>query len=161
MNKNDVPETFGVFNPVNHVVIAFPSSRALDGAVQALEQAGLSAQSLVQYTPEEMIRQSDAELAKASPLAAVGQELNLVKAHRELAAKGHCFLVVPAGDDDQLDTIRRVAEQHGAVRAQRYGRVMIEELIGVGEGLGQRHESPDTGLDAQTTTGREPISRER
>jgi hypothetical protein len=161
MNKNDVPESFGVFNPVNHVVIAFPSAASLDDAIHDFEGCGFEASSLAHYTPEEMIRQADAEIAKASPLAAIGQELNLVKAQRELALQGHSFLVVPIGDDKRIDEIRSIAERHGAARAQRYGRAMIEELIEPGDGLQQRRESWDSGLDAQTRTGREPHSERR
>jgi len=154
MDKNSPPESFGAFKPVNHVVIALPSADAVDAAARELEEAGIG--EIVQYTPEDMIRQADQELANASSVAAVGQELNLVRAHRELALKGHGFLVVPAGDDSQLSRIKEIAQRHRAARTQRYGRFIIEELMEVGEGLTQVGESPARGLDAQTVTGTEP-----
>ena len=154
MDRNSPPESFGAFKPVNHVVIALPSATDLDAAAHELEHAGIG--DIVHYTPEDMIRQADEELGKASSVAAIGQELNLVRAHRELALKGHGFLVVPAGDDAQLGRIKEIALRHHAARAQRYGRFIIEELLEVGEGLTQVGESPARGLDAQTISGTEP-----
>jgi len=161
MDKRDIPHSFGAFSPTNHVVIALPSQQALDGAVRALHDEGFADEELTRYTPEEMVAQADQDIEHASLGASVGQELNLVKSHRELAARGHSFLVVPAGNDERVRTITRVAEEHGASRAQRYGRLMIEELIEPGEGFTQVSESPDRGLDAQTLTGREPPGQGR
>lgn len=159
MDKRDVPHSFGAFSPTNHVVVALPSQQALDGAMQALRDEGFSGEDLVTYTPQEMVAQADQDIAHAGVGASIGQELNLVKSHRDLALRGHSFLVVPAKDDECVRTITRIAEQHGASRAQRYGRLMIEELIEVGEGLGQVAESPERGLDAQTHSGKEQSPR--
>jgi hypothetical protein len=156
MDKQHKPESFGTFKPVHHVVIAFPEESDLQAAVRALADAGIAEQDLVRYAPQEMQRQAEHDIANASPLASVGQELNLVKAHRELAATGHWFLVVPCGRNEaNVPTITQIARAHHATRAQRYGSLMIEELLDVGEGLPQAHESPDSGLDAQTRSGRE------
>jgi len=160
MDKQHPPESFGAFRPVNHVVIALPSAQALDAAADELGRAGLDEGEMTRYTPQEMMAQADQELAQASPVAAIGQELNLVKAQRELAAQGHSFLVVPAGDDRQVQTIARVAREQHAARAQRYGRVLIEELIEPGDELPQVNESPDSGLDAHTRSGEESGRRD-
>lgn len=155
MDKTRPPESFGAFKPVNHVVIAFPSEEALEAALQDLRRAGVEAEQVVRYRPEEMMAQADRELHEASPVAAVGQELNLVRAHRELAQAGHHFLVVPAKGSQEVERAARIARERGATRAQRYGRMIIEELIEVGEGLPQVAESPARGLDAQTRSGEE------
>jgi hypothetical protein len=156
MDKQHKPESFGTFKPVNHVVVAFPDEADLQAAVRALSDAGIAAQDLARYSPDEMQRQAEHDIANASPLASVGQELNLVKAHRELAAQGHWFLVVPCDRDEvNVPVITKIAREHHATRAQRYGSLMIEELLDVGDGLPQTSESPDSGLDAQTRTGRE------
>ena len=47
-------------------------------------------------TDREMLSQIEQDLQKASSLAAVGQELNLIKAHRALAERGYHWLVVHA-----------------------------------------------------------------
>ena len=147
MNKTDLPESFGVFKPVGHIVIAFPSDGDMQAAVAALAQQGLVGAGLVRYTPAEMVRQVDAEVQAASPLASMGQELNLIKAHRALAERGCSFLVVPAADGALAERISAVARMHHAVVAQRYGRFIIEELISPPTGEPQVFESPARGLD--------------
>ncbi len=147
MNKTDVPESFGVFKPVGHVVIAFPAASDLQAAVAGLAQQGLVGAGLVRYTPAEMLEQVDAEIQAASPLASMGQELNLIKAHRTLAERGCSFLVVPAANDTLAGRIAAVARVHHAVVAQNYGRFIIEELISTPAGDSQIFESPARGLD--------------
>jgi hypothetical protein len=102
-----------------------------------------------------MKRQADIDIEQAGVLAGIGQELNLVKAHRELAEQGHSFLVVKADNDDRTQQVADIARRFNAARAQKYGRLLIEELIDVGSDERQVAESPDRGLDAQTRSGRE------
>src|SRR5687767_13974210 len=101
MKKDDRPEAFGVFKPVGHVVVSFPPDADVDGALGALREAGFNDHDVVHYSPQEMVAQVDAELATASPLSGIGQEQNLVKAHRALAEQGYAFLVVDAASDDR------------------------------------------------------------
>ena len=149
------PTSFGVFKPVGHVVVAFAPGTDLDAVCRELAEQGFDADAVQQLSPAQMIEQADGDIARASPMAAIGQELNLVKAQRELAVIGHSFLVVEAPKDEQAGRVAAVAERHGATRAQHYGRWLIEELIGVGTTDRQVSESPDRGLDAQTDSGRE------
>jgi hypothetical protein len=155
MQSGEHPSTLGAFKPVGHVVIAFPKDVDLDAAQRALMEAGRPADAIVRMSSEQMIAQADHDLATASPIAAVGQELNLVRTHRELAASGHSFFVVAARGDN-VESVAEVARRFHATRAQRYGRFIIEELIDVGSDEKQVSESPDRGLDAQTVSGREP-----
>ncbi len=150
--------SFGVFKPVGHLVISLPDARAADAAAQAMRDAGLDAGGIRRYSDREMTEQIDADIARASPLAAVGQELNLVRAHRALAAQGYHFLVVHVPDSGARLPAQRLADlarEHGALRAQRYGNFIIEELIERPGQLPQVGESPDRGLDAQTPSGLE------
>ena len=105
MDKNNIPESFGVFKPVGHVVITFRTASDLQAAEAALSEGGFAASDMVRYTPAEMIAQVDAEVEKASPLAALGQDLNLIKAHRELAQEGCSFLVVHAPEQDRKSVV--------------------------------------------------------
>ncbi|MBN9206253.1 hypothetical protein [Methylibium petroleiphilum] len=156
MSQHEVPEAYGVFKPVGHVVISFPSDADLRFAQAALVEAGFHGRDTVRsYTPAAMIEQIDAQLADASPLASLGQELNLVKAHRALAERGYHWLVVRAPSDDQARQVASVARRFNAERAQKYGRLIVEELIEHGDDLPQVAESPARGLDAQTVSGRE------
>jgi hypothetical protein len=152
---SDAPRSFGVFKPVGHVVISFPSEADADRAADALAELGLPPGSVRHYSDREMLHQIDQDIAGASPLASVGQEMNLVLAHRVLAEKGYHWLLVYAGDDELAARIADIAKRCGAERAQHYGRFIIEELIERPGGLAQVAESPDRGLDAQTPSGKE------
>jgi hypothetical protein len=153
MDKNKVPESFGVFKPVGHVVITFRTAGDLQAAEVALQDQGLAASEMVRYTPAEMISQVDAEVERASPLASIGQDLNLIKAHRERALEGCSFLVVHAPEQATVAKVDAVANKLNAVAAQRYGRFVTEELIDDAAG-NQTNESPDTGLDEAAVAGR-------
>ncbi len=147
MDKHHHPVSFGVFKPVGHTVIAWRSAADLQAAVQALQAEGFAPDALTRYTPAEMLTQADLDLSAASPLAAMGQELNLVKAQRELAAAGCSFLVVHAPGDDEMARLDAVLARSPAVTAQRYGRLLIEELVATPPGVTQVAESPERGLD--------------
>ena len=144
------PESFGVFKPVGHVVIAFADGHACSQAADRLGASGLAADAVVRYDPERMKAQVEADLAHASPLASLGQEMNLVKAHRDFAERGYHFLVVRARDDEEAQRVAMIARDLGAQRAQYYGRFTIEELIEPGGSGPQVFESPSRGLDTGT-----------
>ncbi|MEO8543640.1 MAG: hypothetical protein ABI434_08660 [Burkholderiaceae bacterium] len=147
MEKSNPPRSFGVFKPTGHTVIAFESVALLETAVKALGEQGFVASEIVRYTPQEMLAQTDSDLVTASGMASVGQELNLIKAHRELAQKGSSFLVVSAPDDDQAKRVDTVIHGMHTTAAQRYGTFIVEELVDKADGDNQVFESPDRGLD--------------
>jgi hypothetical protein len=154
MDKNHVPISFGVFKPVGHIVMALRSSDDLQAAQRALQAEGFDAAALVAYTPQEMTDQVDAEVPHASVLAGVGQELNLILAHRALAQGGCSFLVVATPDQGLIDRATSVARSVPAVAAQLYGHFVIEELIEPAHGhTGQVFESIERGLDLPVARG--------
>ncbi|MEQ6436404.1 hypothetical protein V8Z74_15425 [Comamonas sp. w2-DMI] len=146
---------YGVFKPVGHMVISFANASLADKGYEVLEKLHFGPSDIHRYTDREMLAQIDADLAKASPVASVGQELNLIKAHRALAERGYHWLVVRVGSDDHARQAAAALRTTGAERAQLYGRFIIEELIAHPTDLPQVRESPDSGLDAQTPSGRE------
>lgn len=149
------PRSFGVFKPTGHVVISFPSAEQAGLAMQRLQAIGLGDDAVLHYTDTEMLRQIDDDRQQASPLASMGQELNLVLAHQALAERGYHWLVVRASDDALARQVADLARGCGAERAQAYGRFIIEELIAHDADLPQVSESTDRGLDAQTASGLE------
>jgi hypothetical protein len=155
VNTNDKTEAFGVFKPVGHVIVAFAQAADAEAAHKQLQREAFTADDIRAYTPEQMKNQADIDIEQAGVLAGIGQELNLVKAHRELAAQGYSFLVVKATNDEATQRVADIARRFHAQRAQKYGRLIIEELIEVGTGDKQVAESPDRGLDSQTVSGRE------
>lgn len=136
-----------MFKPVGHVVVGFRNAADQQSALAALQRAGFAEGDIAAYTPEQMIRQADIDIEQAGVLAGIGQELNLVKSHRAMAVDGQSFLVVRAPGDDPSAEVAKIAQRCRATRAQKYGHLMIEELIDPSGGGTQSSESPDTGLD--------------
>ena len=102
MDKANPPRAFGVFKPAGHTLIAFADGRRMEEAARELLDDGFQAGEVVRYSPTDMIAQVDSDVHTASPLASVGQDLNLVKAHRALAEGGCSFLVVETPDDKKV-----------------------------------------------------------
>lgn len=155
MDKTDEQQAYGVFKPTGHVVISFPSREQADAAAQALAAIGIDGDAVRRLSDREMLAQTARDMQHGDALANLGQEMNLVKAHRALAELGYHWLVVRAGDDAQERRVAELAREHGAERAQAYGRFVIEELIEHDTDEPQVAESPDRGLDAQTPSGTE------
>lgn len=149
------PRAYGVFKPVGHMVVSFPTAAQADDGVAALQALERPARDIRRYSDREMLAQIEEDLRQASPVAAVGQELNLVKAHQALAERGYHWLVVRVDNDEAARTAADALKAAGAERAQLYGRFIIEELIEHAADLPQVSESPDRGLDAQTPSGHE------
>jgi hypothetical protein len=158
--------SFGVYKPEGHVVMSFANAEDADAAMLALRDAGVAGEpgddsaapterSVRRFSDRQMLEQAEADIARASPLANLGQELNLVKAQRDLAALGYHFLAVKADDDEQARHVAEIGRAHRAERAQYYGRFIVEELIEHSTDTAQVAESPDRGLDAQTPSGEE------
>lgn len=88
-----------MFKPTGHVVLSFPTAAHAQAAAHQLQTIGLPDEVVHAYTDQEMLRQIDHDRQHASALASIGQEMNLVLAHRALAARGYHWLLVRAGDD--------------------------------------------------------------
>ena len=101
----------------------------MEAAATALGDQGFGEQEIVRYSPTEMKAQAELDLDRASPLAELGYEVKLVRAHRELADQGYSFLMVHAPKSDQVTQVADVARRFHAERAQKYGNFVIEELI--------------------------------
>ena len=154
MDRED-KTSFGVFKPEGHTVISFASAEQAARAHAALGELGLQGDDVRRYTDREMLSQIEHDIERASPLASVGQEMNLVLAHKALAERGYHWLVVRTPEDELARRVADCVKPLGAERAQRYGRFIIEELIEHPGEPPQVAESPDRGLDAGTRSGRE------
>jgi hypothetical protein len=152
------PTSFGVFKPVDHVLMSFASAAESDSAVAALLGAGFSDSEMFRYTPAEMQVQAAQDIGNATGLASMGQDLNLVKAHLALAQQGQSFVVVSTPNDETVKRAADVATRCCATRAQRYGTLIVEELIAPGTSPQQTAESPDRGLDQQAPARMDVLS---
>jgi hypothetical protein len=153
MNNSNSQTAYGVFKPVGHVLASFPSERDARSAVEALKTAGFP--EVAFYPAAEVLERAERDIRNSGVLANIGQELNLVKQQRDLAEQGHPFVTVLAPEDDAARRAADIIARYNADRAQKFGRLIIEELIEPGTGQRQARESPDTGLDPQTRSGNE------
>lgn len=147
--------SFGVFKPAGHTVISFATAAQALAARAALATMGLPTEVVRYYTDIEMLSQIEHDLQRASPLASIGQELNLVLAHKAQAERGYHWLVVSTPGRDLAHRVAETVKPLGAERAQHYGHLIIEELIAHPGDMPQVAESPDRGLDAGTPSGLE------
>jgi hypothetical protein len=156
-NHPDIPNAVenpirsdGVLPPENKIFMAFQSPDDLQGALNALLDAGFQESELLVFSPQQMRRQMQTNIDHAGPLASIGQDMNLLKTHLALAEQGHGYVVVLWPKSDHEELITQVAVEHNAARAQKFGRLIIEELVEPHPGQQQHFESPDRGLDRET-----------
>lgn len=144
---NPHPTSFGAFKPEGHVLLRLPDSQAREAAQAALLQAGVPEADIRAYTDQDMLQQAEADLARASAAADFGQELNLLRFHRESSLAGCHWLLVKAANEDAARRMAGIAQPQGATLAQYYGSFLIVELIQSPRQEPQRTESPARGLD--------------
>ena len=155
MNNSNSQTAYGVFKPVGHVLASFPTERDARSAVEALKHGRVSQRRVTIRPRTKCSSVRSATSRNAGVLANIGQELNLVKQQRDLAEQGHPFVSVLAEEDEAARRAADIIARYNADRAQKFGRLIIEELIEPGTGQRQAKESPDTGLDPQTHSGHE------
>jgi len=151
MDANQRLDPNSALDRVGHVIVSFPPQAELRGALAALVDAGFSNDDVIVFSAEQMTRQARLDIANAGMLASIGQDLNLMKADLERAERGCSFLVVRAGDDDKAAVVAGIARRFNASRAQKYGLLLIEELLPNASDDRQVFESGDRGLDDVAT----------
>ena len=52
-----------------------------------------------------------------------------MRRYQELAREGASWLIVYAPEDDRASRVAEVAKTHGALMAEKYHRLVIEDLI--------------------------------
>jgi hypothetical protein len=131
MTKADHPQSFGAFKPVGHVVVAMPDDTRAAAAVAALREAGFDAEDILEYTAAEEDDEMDRMLrsAEANAVAGFGYEVSLMRRYQELAREGASWLIVFAPEDDQAYRVAETVKSQGAVMAEKYHRLVIEDLL--------------------------------
>ena len=129
MTKADHPQSFGAFKPVGHVVVAMPDDARAADAVNALRAAGFDAEDILEYSAAEEDDEMDRMLAKTSDFAGFGYEVALMRKYKALAQEGASWLIVYAPDDALHVRVAEVVKAHGALMAEKYHRLVIEDLI--------------------------------
>lgn len=129
MMKADHPRSFGAFKPVGHVVVAMPDDDSAALAVQALRQNGFEERDILQYTAAEEDDEMDRMLQHTSDFAGFGYEVALMRRYQQLARNGASWLIVFAPEDDKAADVAAAVKQHGALLAEKYHRLAVEDLL--------------------------------
>ena len=129
MTKTQVPVSFGAFKPVGHVVVAFSDDQAAQQAARELRDLGFGPEDVLFYTGEEEGREMRDLLDGVSGTAEFGHEIVLMRRYAELAREGCGWLVVFAPEDEQAMRVGEVARRHGARLAERYHRLVVEDML--------------------------------
>ena len=129
MTKADHPQSMGTFKPVGHVVVAMPDDERAARAVQDLRAAGFAAEDILEYTAAEEDDEMDRMLSHTSDFAGFGYEVALMRKYQALAKDGASWLIVFAPEDRQHQRVAEVVKTHGALMAEKYHRLVIEDLI--------------------------------
>ena len=129
MTKAELPQSFGVFKPVGHVVVAMPDGERASRVVSDLRGAGVDAEDILEYSAAEEDDQMQRMLARAGDFAGFGYEVALMRKYQALAKDGASWLIVYAPNDALHERVAEIAKAHGALMAEKYHRLVIEDLI--------------------------------
>jgi tRNA A58 N-methylase Trm61 len=128
MTKADMPTSWGIFSPTGHVVMAFATDADANKASAALRSAGVAGDSILHYSPSEvldLIKPTEDTDEKAFQM---GQETEKVDRYAELAKRGSGFLVVYAPKDEDSKRVVDAARPFQLKFAEKYNRLTLEEL---------------------------------
>lgn len=129
MTKEDFPVSFGVFKPVDHVVVSVKDDGAAEEMKRALLERGFSEQDVLCYRSDEMSEQIKTHLPHISGASGFGTEVQFMRHYDQLAAEGHGWVIAYAPDEAQEQVVTEVAEEFNADLAHKYHRLVTEELI--------------------------------
>ena len=129
MTKDDPAQAFGVFSPVGHVVVALPDDASADAAFRALRAEGFEEDDILRYSAQEESQEMAQRLDGITGTAEFGHEVVLMRKYKELAERGCGWLVVYAPEKERCEQVVQIARQHGALLAEKYHRMVVEDLL--------------------------------
>ena len=106
LTKDDIRNTTGILNPVDHVVLAFKDDAVTAEAVAALRAAGSAEDDILVYLAQEATPRLRERVRTASEAAGFGYEITLMRRYLALAERGAGWLIVYAPDDAAVQSIR-------------------------------------------------------
>lgn len=129
LTKVDVDKSFGTFNPVGHIVLAFDDDAKAQQANDSLKATGLADADILVYRSAELQPRMHEKVHDASEGAGFGYEITLMRRYLALANEGVGWLIVYTPDDAAAAKVTDVAKQLGARSAVRYHRLANEDLL--------------------------------
>ena len=127
--KKDQPaSTFGVFNPVGFVALAFAASASATSARGRLLAGGFDAADVIAYSGVDVIANAEAARPHQGILSFLAEEREAADAYETLAKAGSSFLLVRAPSDDDAARVMNVVRRFGVQRAEHYGELTFTDL---------------------------------
>lgn len=127
--KDELPTSFGSFNPIGHMMVGLPDPAKAQALTEALRATGLPGDALVNFTPRESVAKFEAMTQDASDAAGFGYELRLQLRYLEQARQGFHFLLVKVQDEEGASRAAEIARSHGATVAVYYRMLVVQEMI--------------------------------
>jgi hypothetical protein len=127
---NEMVNIAGAFYPTGCIFAMFPTAEDARGAARKLESDGRATDAIGYLTPDDVMGKVVRTVGNADiPLPSAGTESDTVRHYAELASKGHHALLIPADSTEEADHVAQVLQQCHASYAQRYRRLVIEDVV--------------------------------
>lgn len=120
----------GAFYPTGHSMLMFPSAEDANRiGHQLIEDEVVSGDEVYYIPPAEILAQIGPTTSDAdNPLPSAGTDGATVRAYVKLAREGHTGLLVKTPDEAAAERVMVVVRQVPYSIAQRYRRLVIEDL---------------------------------
>ena len=125
----ELPLRLGAFKPVGCVVVALENDDEARRMADALSAAGFADQDVDFFPAQVMTEELEDLVPAASGAAGFGWEIQSMRHYLVLAKQGCGWLIVRAPDHAKETKVAEIARQHGAKLANKYNRLVTEELL--------------------------------
>ncbi len=127
--QTELPLHLGAFKPVGCVVVALESDAEAHRMADALSAAGFADEDVDFFPATVMTEELEDLIPAASGAAGFGWEIQSMRHYLVLAQQGCGWLIVRAPNQAKDAEIADIARQHGAKLANKYSRLITEELL--------------------------------
>lgn len=125
----ELPLRLGAFTPVGCVVVALESDDEARRMAETLAAAGFADEDVDFFPAKVMTEELEDLLPGVSGAAGFGWEIESMRHYLVLAQQGCGWLIVRAPDRAKEAKVADIARQHGAKVANKYNRLVVEELL--------------------------------
>lgn len=120
---------FGMFYPLDHIVVAFPKHEDALRVQRDLITGGYDADDCIIYTSAQVAAAAEDNLAENTGwLARLGKSDEAVRMHLKAAKQGAAFLMIYAPGDTDAERAMNVVRRVPFELAQWYHRFAIQDL---------------------------------
>jgi hypothetical protein len=120
----------GVFYPTGYMFIMFPTEKDARDAERALEDNGVTGESISLLSPQEIQEKVARTVGSADmPMPSAGTEADTVRHFAQLASQGHHALMIHAPSAKDSDRVMQVLKDAHMSYGQKYRHLVIEDLV--------------------------------